>query len=204
MEPIIIDNFLPEVYVDSLYQLLGGDQIPWSFSKYSTSADSQMLEQLYHTDEPTSDHIQFRHIFIDDNMVKSSYLQFIAPLIACYEKEMGVKVKYTQRIKANLLMPQEGIKLQRPHIDDIGDDAFDSTGYIANRKTLLYYVNNSDGDTILYNEKYEGSPVGLVTKQQTITPVKGRAVIFDSNQIHSACIPTTKKYRLVINCVFGH
>jgi len=202
MTPIIIDDFLPEIYIDSLYQLMGGDQLPWSFSKHSVSTDPN-LESLFHTDEPVKEHIQFRHIFIDENKVQSAQLQYIAPLIACYENVMG-KVKYTQRIKANLLMPQEGIKLQRPHIDDIDINSFGSTGYIANRKTLLYYVNNSDGDTILYNEKFEGKPIGLVTKQQSITPVKGRAVIFDSNQIHSGHIPTDKKYRLVINCVFEH
>lgn len=203
MTPIIIDDFLPEIYIDSIYKLMGGDQIPWSFSKYSVDSDPDGLEKLYHTDEPVKEHIQFRHIFIDENKVKSAHLQYIAPLIACYEKEMG-KIKYTQRIKSNLLMPQEGVKLQRPHVDDNDITSYDSTGYIGNKKTLLYYVNNSDGDTILYNEKYEGKPVGLVTKQQSITPVKGRAVIFDSNQIHSGHIPTDKKYRLVINCVFEH
>jgi hypothetical protein len=66
----------------------------------------------------------------------------------------------------------------------------------------LYYVNNSDGETIIYNEKYEGKPIGKLTVKQRITPVKGRAVLFDANQIHSACIPTEKKYRLIINSVF--
>jgi len=203
MTPIIIDDFLPEIYVESIYKLMGGDQITWSFSKYSTSADPDGLEKLYYTDEPVKEHIQFRHIFIDENKIKSPHLQYIAPLIASYENVMG-KIKYTQRIKANLLMPQDGVKLQRPHIDDTGVDAFNSNGYVGNRKTLLYYVNNSDGDTLIYNEKYEGKPVGLVTKQQSISPVKGRAIIFDSNQIHSGHIPTDKKYRLVINCVFEH
>lgn len=202
MEPIIIDNFLPEVYIDSIYQLMGGDQLTWSFNKHSTSTDPN-LDKLFHTDTETAEHLQFRHIFIDDNKVKSAQLRFIAPLIACYENQFG-KIKSTQRIKSNLLVPQKGPSLQRPHADDMETDSYDSTGYIANRKTLLYYVNSSDGDTIIYNEKFEGKPVGELTVQQRITPVKGRAVIFDSNQIHSACLPVAKRYRLIINCVFQH
>jgi hypothetical protein len=200
MEPVIIDNFLPEMYVDSIYKLMGGHEILWSFSKYSTSSDPN-LEHLFYTDEETEEHLQFRHIFIENNSIKSPHLQHISPLIACYENQFG-KIKSTQRIKSNLLVPQKGPALQRPHADDMEYSSFDSTGYIANRKTLLYYVNGSDGETIIYNEKYEGKPVGKLTVKQRITPVKGRAVIFDSNQIHSASLPVEKRYRLVINCVF--
>jgi hypothetical protein len=200
MEPVIIDNFLPDVYVDSIYNLMGGQEILWSFSKYSTSSDPN-IENLFYTDEETSEHLQFRHIFIDFNKIKSPHLRHIAPLIACYESNV-TKIKSTQRIKANLLMPQKGPTLQRAHADDMELSSYDSTGYIGNRKTLLYYVNNSDGETIIYNEKYEGKPIGKLTVKQRITPVKGRAVLFDANQIHSACIPTEKKYRLIINCVF--
>jgi hypothetical protein len=200
MEPIIIDNFLPDVYVDSIYNLMGGHEILWSFSKYSTSSDPN-IENLFYTEEETAEHLQFRHIFIENNSIKSPFLRNIAPLIACYENHMG-KVTSTQRIKANLLVPQKGPTLQRPHADDMELSSYDSTGYIGNRKTLLYYVNNSDGETIIYNEKYEGKPIGKLTVKQRITPVKGRAVLFDANQIHSACIPTEKKYRLIINSVF--
>jgi hypothetical protein len=200
MEPIVIDNFLPDVYVDSIYKLMGGHEILWSFSKYSTSSDPE-IEKLFYTEEETAEHLQFRHIFIENNSIKSPFLRNIAPLIACYENHMG-KVTGTQRIKANLLVPQNGPSLQRAHVDDLEVGSYDSTGYIANRKTLLYYVNSSDGETVIYNEKYEGKPIGKLTVKQRIEPVKGRAVIFDSNQLHSACLPIEKRYRLVINCVF--
>jgi hypothetical protein len=200
MEPIIIDNFLPDVYVDSIYKLLGGDEINWTFHKYSTSGDPE-LEKLFYSPEPTAEHLQFRHLFIDDNKVKSPHLHYISPLIACYENHFG-KIKSTQRIKSNLLVPQAGPTLQRPHADDMEFASYDSTGYIANRKTILYYVNNSDGETVIYNEKFNGQPVGELTVKQRIKPVKGRAVIFYSNQLHSACLPVDKRYRLVINCVF--
>jgi hypothetical protein len=201
MEPIIIDNFLPEVYIDSIYKLMGGEDIAWSFHKHSVSSSTE-LEDLFFTNQPTAEHIQFRHTFIENDKIRSAHLHYIAPLIACYENQFG-KIKSASRIKANLLMPQVGVKLQRPHTDDGDEASYDSTGYIGNRKTLLYYVNNSDGETILYNEKYNGVPIKEeLTIQQRIEAVKGRAIIFDSNQIHSGNIPTDKKYRLIINCIF--
>ena len=53
MEPIIIDNFLPEVYIDSIYKLMGGEDIAWSFHKHSVSSSTE-LENLFFTNQPTA------------------------------------------------------------------------------------------------------------------------------------------------------
>ena len=63
-------------------------------------------------------------------------------------------------------------------------------------------MDDSDGDTVLYNEYFTKESVGLVTVQQTVAPKKGRAIIFDSNQIHSGTCPSVHDTRMVINCVF--
>jgi hypothetical protein len=201
MEPIVIDDFIPEIYIDSIYHLMGGGEITWTFHKHSTSSDPEGLRELFYAKEPTAEHLQFRHTFIEENKIKSPHLHYLAPLIACYENHFG-KIKSTQRIKANLLVPQAGTTLQRAHADDLDVTSYDSTGYIGNKKTLLYYVNSSDGETVIYNEKFNGQPIGELTVKQTVEAVKGRAIIFDANQLHSACIPTNKRYRIIINSIF--
>ena len=42
-----------------------------------------------------------------------------------------------------------------------------------------------------------------LTVQQRVSPKKGRAIIFDSHQIHSGQVPENNDYRIVINCIFG-
>ena len=54
---------------------------------------------------------------------------------------------------------------------------------------VLYYVNDSDGDTHLFNG------VDII---KTVTPKKNRVVIFDGSIYHSSGSPTTNK-RCVIN-----
>lgn len=201
MDPLIIDDFIPLVFQKSLYDLLCGDEIQWRFSKYSTYSKNE--NRPWFVEEETKEHIQFKHYFVKDNTTKSNFLPYVAPLIAAYENTVGKKISSTMRIKANLLMPQEGTKLQPPHLDDNEPDAYREGVYHGDRKVLIYYVNDGDGDTVLYNEKYYGEPVGKLTRQQVITPQRGRAVIFDANQLHSACLPTVKRYRLIINCIFG-
>jgi len=197
MDPLIIDDFLPKTYQDSLETMLTGSEFPWTFNSYSVSG---YPITDYYTDAPTKEHIQFRHIFVDNNEIKSPFLKFLEPLIVSFQNQMQSKIKYSQRIKTNLLMKQDGPHLQVPHIDDT--DFITSVPNRVGKKTLLYYVNGGDGDTVLYNEYYDGETLGLITRQQTVTPKKGRAVIFDSHQIHSGCCPAVSDYRMIINCVF--
>ena len=60
---------------------------------------------------------------------------------------------------------------------------------------MLYYVNNSDGPTQLYDEKG-----GKVVKE--IEPKKGRAVILDGNIYHASSCPKNHANRVVINYNF--
>jgi hypothetical protein len=199
MNPIIIDDFIPPHYQESLWWLLHGDEFTWKFYNHSVSDSS--LYQYYHTDKPTKEHIQFRHVFVQDNVVVSEFNQYIDCLRIGFEHITGLKINYTNRIKANLLLKDPiGPNLQQPHIDGMveKDGVYNGVG----KKTLLYYVDDSDGDTVLYNEYFTKESVGLVTVQQTVKPKKGRAIIFDSNQIHSGTNPKINDTRMVINCVF--
>ena len=198
MQSQIIDDFLPELYQDSIKTLLTGEEFGWAFNNYSVS--SAPLDQFIQMDEPYKEHIQLRHVFTMDRKIKSDFFKYITPLFASFEMLTGKKIKGYYRIKANLLMPQQGVTTQYPHIDGF---FLDKKGVpeAVGKTTLLYYVNDSDGDTVLYNEYYTGERVNHITKQQSISPKKGRAVIFDSNQIHAGCAPVTSDYRMVINCV---
>ena len=196
-QPIVIDNFLPEIYQKSIIDLLTGVEFPWTFHRYSVS--NEPLDPYWHIDEPHKEHIQFRHIFADDNVVRSEFFQYVKPLIVAFEMQYGKKVKSFRRLKSNLLMPQKGPITQQPHIDGMAliDGVRDAVG----KKTLLYYVNDSDGDTVLYNEYFTNEPLGLLTKQQIVPPKKGRAVIFDSNQLHAGCCPSESDCRIILNFV---
>ena len=81
-----------------------------------------------------------------------------------------------------------------PHIDFIQD--IDGMGSLS---TAVYYVNDSDGDTIIFDGKYNKDTEYTDLKiKQRISPKKGRIVMFDSEYIHAASLPSSGK-RIVLN-----
>ena len=61
-----------------------------------------------------------------------------------------------------------------------------------------YYVCDSDGDTVIYEEREENSE-GKYTIKEKVTPKKGRLVIFDGALYHAAEQPINSNTRCIVN-----
>jgi hypothetical protein len=77
-------------------------------------------------------------------------------------------------------------------------------------RTALFYLNDCDGDTIMYKEKYDPSKrldqtqyfkqhVGTATLDYTITPQANQMAWFDGLTYHSSNSPTNSAKRYIIN-----
>ena len=66
---------------------------------------------------------------------------------------------------------------------------------MADFVSLIYYVKDSDGDTVLYKDDKK-------TEQMRIQPKANRAVIFDSRIWHTGELPVKNQTRIVINYIF--
>lgn len=99
-----------------------------------------------------------------------------------------------QRIKVNY-NAQEIIEHKGscyvPHVDI--EDGGGLTG--------IYYIDESDGDTVIFNEK-GNQPIRNneeISVQSIIKNKRGRLVIFDQDSLHAGCPPIYSNKRLVIN-----
>jgi len=97
------------------------------------------------------------------------------------------------RVRGGLFVPKPRGGAHIPHVD-----------YYMPHYTLLYYVNDSDGDTILYNERvdtFNGVPPypDRFSILERISPQKGRAVLFNGLHYHSSSIPKKALERIAIN-----
>ena len=87
------------------------------------------------------------------------------------------------RCKANLqtkLLDFEKDNYNTPHVDRTEEHL-----------VLLYYVNDSDGDTFLFDEHNE-----IITR---VSPKKGRMLFFNGNISHAGSHPKHSEKRIVIN-----
>jgi hypothetical protein len=77
-----------------------------------------------------------------------------------------------------------------PHVDNHFDNSYSG----------IYYVNDSDGDTIIFNEKCDDKfDINNLTIKKRITPRKNRFVLFDGDYYHTSSNPIHNEARVVIN-----
>ena len=189
-----IDDFIDAEYQKDIRNILMGDyqyrknDFPWYYTEDVTGAndpDSQHRTALGHDyvvmddeDNPTGERISiFHYLFL--------------PMLKNVCREMKIKNINVLQGRSFLQFPLnlKDRTVDTPHID------------LHNRKHLvaLYYVCDSDGDTIIYNEREK---LGTYTIKQKVTPKQGRIVLFDGSLYHTAEQPLNN-VRCVVNYNLG-
>jgi hypothetical protein len=181
------ENFLPTTLVDKIRQEVESVDFPWYF--YNNSIITNKFIQTNRS--------QFVHTLYTDNAPCSKLFGTFHPFLYFIEDRFCVKIEDIVRIKINLLQSNNDYIMHMPHAD------VDVPGYA----TFVYYLNSSDGDTIIYNERkdvkdpiYLETDAGL-TVDKKISPIYNRMVRFNSDQYHSYYTPVKSNYRVVINTV---
>jgi len=199
METQLIADLIPKSYQEEIkYEMLkptGSKFFPW-YLNHST-IDSSKTYDSTHTgklEDPYIDSSQFYHMFLntDGGQHSTPYFHLVRPILYFLESKFGVTCNELIRVKGNLLVSNGKPGVHVPHIDN------QEEGY----KTLLYYVNSSDGDTITYNEYFNDKKQETFTIEKTITPTQGSAILLDTNRFHTSSMPVTNEHRCVINFIF--
>ena len=188
----IIENFLPETLLNEVCDALVSPNLQWYFNKSTVD-----LDYKHHEDNNIIDSPQFTHrIFSNESPSDYSWLwPVVRPILFFIEKEEKIKLGTVKRCKANLTYPILNSKGKHHplHVDDYNID--------ANCYSLIFYGNDSDGDTIFFDSrKYEEN--NEIIPLHFVKPEKGKAVLFPSNEYHASSSPKTTQVRTVINFVF--
>ena len=185
-EILVIDDFISLEYQEKIKQELLGleNDFPWYYTEDVTTAgdfDSQYRPALNH----------YYVNFDDDDIseVESVYHHLFVPMLSKACKYLKIPETEVIQGRSFLQFPLKNIDtsvVDTPHIDlDEGDE----------HVVVLYYVVDSDGDTIIYNERTESL---TYTEKQRVTPKQGRVVIFEGGQYHTAQQPSNGT-RCIVN-----
>ena len=187
-EIIVIDDFVSLKYQEKIKQELIGldNDFPWFYTEDITGAgdyDSQHRSALGHN-----------YVSIDDDNddtseIQSVYHHLFTPMLSKACQYLKMPEAEILQGRSFLQFPLKNIDtsvVDTPHIDL--DEGFEHI-------VVLYYVIDSDGDTIIYNERTQSL---TYTEKQRVTPKQGRVVIFEGGQYHTAAQPT-KGTRCIVN-----
>lgn len=189
-----IENILTDKVVERIKRIFLQDEFAWSYnsgtSKIRPGDNSALI------DNNTKESIQFSHSLYTDGSFGSEHVDFVMKIMKALEEQEGIVCTTMLKAKCNLL-PQDSSFLPSeyhpPHID--------SRDVSNNTYTLVYYVNDSDGDTIVFNESVFDEFENLTIAHRQ-TPRAGCGLLFKSSTYHASSSPLTNSSRIVINIVF--
>lgn len=171
----IYDDCLPECLVDEIENTLLDKHFTWHLGRNIT--DSSVVYE---------DNRRFgfgSNFFRDSNPYNlTCNFHVVKPIPFIFS---AVKILPTDfRIKlarAFLQTPSPGLINNDPHVD----------GHYPHT-VLLYYVNDTDGDTVFFDPEDKTKII------ERVTPKRGRVLLFDGSMYHASC-PPSSGFRAVVN-----
>ena len=188
--PLIIDDVIPAGYQDAIEADLTKYTFPWLY------ADDVTYGSAYGSNAGMS------HVAYNFGQDPSEYYPFIMPLTYSIEAASGIKINKLLRIRVGFLTPRLELDYAHnaPHVD-----------FLQDHYTACYYVNDSDGDTLMFDKNISDMGVDIndttvynyttnaaFTLEARCAPKKGRVFVMNGRQFHASTNPRDFKRRLVI------
>lgn len=169
----VIDNKVSKTLQNKIEEYFLHDNFPWY---YNDNSLGKHVPKKYRTITKDSfNEFQLTHKFVDEGRVNSPHTNIIMNLLS----ELNMEGTPILRCKANLKFRTNTRKKHNIFHVDHKDP----------HKVMIYYVNDSDGDTFV--------KIGKSIKR--VSPKKGRVLCFDGKTMHAANHPRKANKRLIIN-----
>ena len=173
----IINDFLEQEYFDELQQYVLSPYFPWYYQNNISMKGSVS-------------NYGFNHKLInpDDNGYNvGSFNRFV------YEVSQEVGLSNVLRSRLDMTTNRGESMLQEPHVD-----------FTYPHTTTIFYVNDSDGNTVIYNEMHGDDEIdeNELTIKQEIEPKANRLIIFNGLHLHTGHTPGMHDQRVLINSNF--
>ena len=173
-----IENFLPQDYSDKLLSIVTDDiNFPWFYNESIV--------------ENQKDLFGFSHVLFVDGYQNSPFFPEFIEFFSHMENRFNIKIKnlIRARIRMTTSVGKKGIYENNMHVD-----------YRYPNTTFVYYLNDSDGDTVLFDKFYDEDTLDA-KEIERVAPVKNNGVMFDGLRYHSGAMPSSGR-RLILNINF--
>lgn len=184
----VFDDFLPEDLQDQIENLILDGNVKYQYSPYTLPPN---FNQKFQEGSQLVNVFVNNMNFVDNTSLLTGDMShfFLLPIqIACLK--LGIKFNFNQLLRAKINLKFK----QQSKLDNFINPPHKDNDYL-NSLIGIYYINNSDGDTIIY----EGTEEKFLKPIKNISPKKGRMILMDGNLYHSSSHPLKTEIRTVIN-----
>ena len=171
-------------YQNEMYDYLTNISFDWHFMEDATTEKINL---------PQHSTPAFGNLLYYSQHESNPHYEVFKPLVTALEEAGGFKVKELLRMRAGMLLntkyglPGMSYKYNTPHID-----------YDFDHYTAVYYANECDGDTVVFQEI---APAEKYYNLHKCTPSKGKFLLFNGRHYHASTCPKihTKRIAITIN-----
>lgn len=189
----ILCDVVPLSLFNKIKNIIESETFPWYYVPTTayTGDLSSSVETLHNG--------SFHHTIHDNNAL----YECLEDYLLCAMDASEIKLNTLHRIRIGMIPVSARNTINPPHVD-----------YPFPHSVALLYLNNADGNTFLYNEKYDTESKkdiltyyqedlnSNVTVMTSVTPQENKLVLFDGLHYHSSSAPVTTKRRITVNYVF--
>jgi hypothetical protein len=186
----IIDKIIPQGYADQIEEDVTALKFPWYYIKDVTNKNYGSNSGL-------------THLAYNYGNEPSEWLPFIMPIVYSIAEATTHTIDQLLRIRVGCLQQTHeiGYEYNTPHLD-----------FTMPHYTACYYVNDSDGDTVVFDQTAKDMNVANITEDALYeyvantnftvahrsSPKKGRLCVFNGLRFHSSTKPKEHDRRIVI------
>lgn len=176
-DPFIIENLLSEKYMNIIEESC--IQSAWKYSN----------DISYGENSNTTNIVNGYNRVLNKGAIQYWLYQYL--IFKSFEK-INFDIKKILRIRKRLTFPNTSLYdiPYQPHVD-----------YNFEHLSMIYYVNESDGCTFIYNEQFnmkdKNSPENYSILKK-VNPQRGKIVIFNGKNYHASSL-SSRKNRIILN-----
>jgi hypothetical protein len=182
---IVIDNVIPQQYQDDIeYEVLKGN-FPWWYQFDNAFSPLKNNVKKYPS---------FNHQLAEYDIATNASFLFLKPVAFFACEQIGFKIKEFVYVKSCLQVPlimDSPDRSNNPHVD-----------LPYPHLVCLYYANDSDGETIIYDKIAKDNDTvynkSELTIKKSVEPKKGRVVMFNGQLLHNSTTPALSP-RCIVN-----
>jgi hypothetical protein len=191
---IEIDNVIPKLYQDQIEAEVMSSRMAWYFrlepGRTVSALGPSSVEANYSGFSNTVFHID------DVGAPASPMTALLIPLLLTFCDKANIPFSRLIRIRLGLYPKIMVDAAHHPHVD-----------FYYPHYNALYYVNDADGDTLLFKETFDDVPQAALPAYlaaqkfnvaKRITPKRGKMIGFEGRQYHASMHPMEASHRIAI------